>query len=165
MNRGGAETPSEERQLNLAEITSEATRLIGLFKEALRVAPEFSRTLVDGYLSEEPDDRNHFGHEPIKITRGGFRYSIDYGAIGDFNGRLSQELVIIREPSGVKLPGDLTEMMDLLVKPDNSAIINFKRGKRDSHKFWYKEGLELHLSTPTAISQVEGFLVDFQQGV
>ena len=163
MNRGGAETPSEERRLNLAEITSEASRLIGLFKETLRADPEFSKTLVDGYLSEEPDDRSNFGHEPIKITRGSFRYSIDYGAINGHNGRFGQELVIIRELSGVKLQGDLTVMMDLRVEPDNSALIKFKRGKRDSHKIWDEEGLELHLSTPTAISQVEGFLVDFQQ--
>ncbi|OGY18113.1 MAG: hypothetical protein A2900_05585 [Candidatus Chisholmbacteria bacterium RIFCSPLOWO2_01_FULL_50_28] len=161
MSRSGPEAPGKEEKLSSAEVFVEAKRLLGAFKENLRTTPEFSNAVVDGYFSEEPYDRSNFGHVPVEITRGGFRYSISYVAVKNIIGRTEHELQIIRERSGEKQPGDLTEEMDLLVEP-NSARIRFMRGTRDSDEIWNEEGLELHISTPTAVENAEAFLRDLQ---
>jgi len=166
MNRGRTEVPGREEKLSSAEVAVEAKRLMGAFRDTLKIAPEFSASFVDGYFREEPDHRRDLGHKPVLMQRGSYLYSIVYYTERGLERRLQQELQIVREPFGADQQEIPTEKVKLSTESgSDKALILYKKGKRDALDIWSQEGLEFHVFSPSAISKVEGFLVDFQQGV
>ena len=163
MNRGGSEVPGKEEPLKPDAVAAEAKRLMGAFRDTLKMAPEFSASFVDGYFKEEPDHRRDLGHKPVLMQRGSYLYSIVYYTERALEGRLQQELQIVREPLGADQQEIPTEKVKLSTESgSDKALILYKKGKRDAFGIWSQEGLEFHVFSPSAMIKIEGFLEELR---